>query len=307
MKIKDYKQNELNFNECIAHCSIKPYEDYNTHEKFDNFDSYKLDLLRKKYCLICQDPNRRNKFFNGLDDWEKSFFKYAELGDDIIEKNKNRLGFFNDRGFEYNGEQYQDDILSLYMVSLSKVLEEDTTLYFLNRETNLNTFGKLVANPYASRVDSSSPITSDPDFLLVLNRSYNNKVIPIEQKCVYCDSWKIKIRENQYEQFSNLEHVFILIKKENAQVNDGISTYYDKYIMFDFNDIKDHMKVQHELNGRLSYVLYFNDIEKYNNNEENTTKILPIFEIEDKFDKHNNMPISINMQKHIFEKNNKNN
>jgi hypothetical protein len=77
--------------------------------------------------------------------------------------------------------------------------------------------------------------------------------------------------------------------------------------MFDFNDIKDHMKVQHELNGRLSYVLYFNDIEKYNNNEENTTKILPIFEIEDKFDKHNNMPISINMQKHIFEKNNKNN
>lgn len=241
----DIKLNEINIDNMNLQDILK---------QTGSFDSYRYEVLKNKYSTIySNNPNRFEYFKNNLEDWEKDFILGGILKEEIIEKNKNRQGFFRDREFIKDGKKYEDEWFSTFMLSFSKIIEEGGTLSFLNTLED-KPFEYVLYNPSASNLNDTKPINSDPDFLYIYD---SWKVGFIEQKCVYKDNFKIKLRESQLRTFDNYNDLLILIKQENY-------TDKDIYYFYKYKDIKEHLHTETQFNNRVSYCIEKEELDNLN-------------------------------------------
>ena len=101
--MKDIKLNEINIDNMNLQDILK---------LTGSFDNYRYETLKNKYKTIySNNPNRFKYFKDNLESWEKDFILGGILKEEIIEKNKNRQGFFRDREFIKDGNKYEDEWL----------------------------------------------------------------------------------------------------------------------------------------------------------------------------------------------------
>lgn len=241
----DIKLNEINIDNMNLQDILK---------QTSSFDSYRYEVLKNKYSTIySNNPNRFEYFKDNLESWEKDFILGGILKEEIIEKNKNRQGFFRDREFVKDGKKYEDEWFSTFMLSFSKIIEEGGTLAFLNTLKD-KPFEYVLYNPTASDIDDTKPINAEPDFIYIFD---SWKVGFIEQKCVYKDNFTIKLRDSQLKIFNNFENLLILIKQENY-------TDKDIYYFYKYEDIKEHLHTETQVNGRVSYCITKQELDNLN-------------------------------------------
>lgn len=251
--LKIYELDSMKISDIFDHTSkIKKYDE--TTKKYESFDKYRYNLLKEKHRL--QNINNPDRWYykkKNYEDWEKKLILEGILTDEVIENNTNRDGFYKDRGFTKDGKKYNDEVFSTIMLGFAKILEEDSTLAFFNTNDNIKDWGEFFYNPLASDFNSNKKINAHPDFLF----KYKNdiKVAAIEQKCVYKENFEIKIRESQMRNFDEYEEMYLLIKREDELDKD---TYY----FYSYNQIKPFLQERVLTNGRLSYCITKEELDK---------------------------------------------
>lgn len=227
---------------------------YDILKHTNDYDRY--IFLKQKYINnLSYDEDKKNYLYKILDEWEKIFLKTGEIDDEVIKRNqereKNMRKFISgkssfDRSFTVDGIEYKDEVFTILMLIIGKIMEEDTTLAFWNTNEELSNLGKLLPNGKATKIDGQGYITSHPDFCLI--DKINHRQVFIEQKCVYKDDFQIKLRDNQVNIFNQYENIQILIKKETE-------LYKDTYYLYNFYDIKKHMRQIINSKGKITYII----------------------------------------------------
>ncbi len=219
----------------------------------------------ERYCGLAEKQQNIKKYKserweyikdNLLEDWQKDFVENLILDDEVIEKNRNRKGFSPDRKFTYDGFTYEDDILTLFMLIYSQIMEEKYTIAFWNISGNM--IGKLESNPKASKINSTDCVNSEPDFILKIN----NNEYPVELKCVQKSDFEICLRKGQYEKFKNeLNNTIIIVRQICTNIDNKKDYRNDYYYFYRFAEIEKYFRKE-ERYGRVKYIATRKELEK---------------------------------------------